>query len=333
VVALTGGLAAACVGGGPKGSEPVRFDAAARPPGAERFPNWPVDPAQAEALMRGHEYEVRLVERTQAGTSGAEKFRLWFDALGREIQFKVKRMPDDLDGINNAPRKEIAAYRVQALFLDPEDWVVPVTLARCATLEVWREYHSEAKAQVPGSHCVLIVASLWLEDVTVPETLHDEERFAVDPTYARFLADFNLFGYLVDHRDGRSGNILVSRDDARRQVFAIDNGIAFGPFPYNFFVPNWNVIRVAALRKEPVDRLRELERGDLDFLLVAQQLADGGGGHYRDAEPGPPLDADGGAVAGNGIVQLGLTRGEIDELWVRIQALLEHVDAGGIPLF
>jgi len=68
------------------------------------------------------------------------------------------------------------------------------------------------------------------------------------------MSNLNIFTYLVEHQDGREGNFLISRDD-RRQVFAIDNGVSFGePWPfYNWFVSNWNVLRVPAVWAETID--------------------------------------------------------------------------------
>jgi hypothetical protein len=250
------------------------------------------------------------------------------------VTVKAKRAPEDLDGINNAPRKELAAYALQRLFLDPEDYVVPSTAIRCVPLEVWREARdSTTPPQVPGTRCVLVNVSLWMKEVTVPEVLYDKERFLTDPTYARYLADFNLFTYLADHSDGRSGNFLVSTDEARRQVFAIDNGITFDPFWYNYFVPNWDALRVAALRRQSIERLRELREEDLDVLLVVQQLEEDGSGMLRTVPPGPPIDPEDGTSVKDGVVQFGLTDDEIEEVWERIEELLEDVDDGDIPLF
>jgi hypothetical protein len=313
----------------------VRFTAADRRAPAASYPNWPVPPEDAMAIMKGQAHDVRVAKRTQAGTGGAEKMKLWFDELKMNIDFKVKRVPPDLDGINNSPRRELAAFAVQRLFLDPPDYVVPTTVARCPPMEVWHALHEVDRPQLPDSSCMLVLAALWLDDVVVPEIVYDKERFLEDPVYARYLADFNLFTYMVDHRDGRSGNILVSGDPDRRQVFAIDNGVSFGPiWPfYNWFVPNWNVLRVAALRKRSVDRLRSIEREDLDRLLVVQELRNDGTGNYVDVKTSPPLNEDGGAAARDGIVQFGLTSGEIDDLWGRIQAVIDGVDEGEIPVF
>jgi hypothetical protein len=66
----------------------------------------------------------------------------------------------------------------------------------------------------------------------------------------------NLLTYLVEHEDGRAGNVLVSKAPEDRRVFAIDNGIAFGAIVKNWFVPNWNVIRHPAVPHLEIDRLR-----------------------------------------------------------------------------
>jgi hypothetical protein len=332
-VAAVVSVAAFACATGPKGLAPVHFTTPDTV--AASSPNWPVPPDRAMALMKSRGYNIRVVDRTLAGTSGAEKFTIWFDELEKEVDFKVKRVPPDLDGVNNSPRRELAAYAAQALFLDPADYVVPSTAARCPPIQRWRELHDGGEPQLPGSSCMLIVSALWLLDVTVPEVLYDKERFLADPVYARYLADFNLLTYLVDHRDGRKGNFLVSKGEGRRQVFAVDNGVSFGPtWPfYNWFVPNWNILRVAALREDSVNRLRRIRRADLDSFLVVQELHNDGTGHYVDVGPGPPLDAKGGAVARGGVVQFGLTDDEIEDLWDRIQEVIESVDGGDIPVF
>ncbi len=76
----------------------------------------------------------------------------------------------------------------------------------------------------------------------------------------------NLLTYLIDHRDGREGNFLMSTDPDDPRIFAIDNGIAFEGFPWNFFVPNWNKIRVPWLRADPIARLRALPPEEVDRL-------------------------------------------------------------------
>ena len=316
--------------------QPVHFSEAPSPDGAERFPHWPLPPFTDLEHLRLFEttpFEVRALDTSVGGTSGAYKANIAFPSLGADVKFKVKRIPRDLDGVNNAPRKELAAYVIQRLFLDPEDYVVPSTLVYCAPLEIWERNHPATEPTLGGTNCVLLAVSLWLKNVTLPDPLYDEQRFLTDPTYAYFLSNFNVFTYVIGHKDGREGNFLVSKDDARRQVFAIDNGSSFNPLGYNYFVPNWNVLRVAAVRKKTINRLRKLERGDLDFLEVAAQIEIGSDGAAHVVAPGESLDDDKGALREGNTVQFGLTEGEIDHVWERIERLIEDVDDGKVPVF
>jgi hypothetical protein len=140
---------------------------------------------------------------------------------------------------------------------------------------------------------------------------------------------------LIDHRDSRQGNFLVSKIPRRPQFFSIDNGISFNPWIINPLVRNWHRIRVPALRRESIDRLRQFQRQDLDFLAVVAQLEPDDEGVLRLVLPGPPEEPNSGVSVNEETltVQFGLTTTEIDKLWSRIQALLERVDAGELPLF
>jgi hypothetical protein len=318
---------------GPRDRSPVSFRESAPPHAEDLYPNWPAAPETAAELMTKDNPESRNVESAGGGTTGAERHTLYFPSADLEFDVKWKTVPRRLDGFNNSPRKELAAYAIQRVFLEPEDYVVPTSAIRCAPLERYRERQPLASATVKGTQCVLGVLSVWMKDVTVPDVLYDEERFRSDAQYAYFMSNLNLFTYLVDHRDGRGGNFLVSKDDGRRQVFAVDNGISFGPWVFNYFVPNWTNLRVAALRKESIERLRAIERADLDFLLVVVQLEANANGILRAAPPGAPFDPDDGVSVRDGTVQFGLTASEIDGIFERIEKLIDAVDAGHVPVF
>ena len=237
-----------------------------------------------------------------------------------------------LDGVNNSPRKEIAAYLVQKLVVDPEAYVVPPSVARCVPTSDFPDPKGHKITRLSGAQCELGVFSVWLQNVTLPDVLFDSERFARDPVYARHMATFNLVTYLLYHQDGRRGNFLVSKNDADRRVFAIDNGVAFSGVFYNWFVPNWKAIRVPALPPEGVERLRRIGKGDLDHLAVVAQLERGEDGIFRSVPHTAPIDEDDGARVEGGVVQFGLTDDEIEDLYERIEELLEDVDEGEIGL-
>jgi hypothetical protein len=308
------------------------------PQSDDPFPNWPLPPDRIEALLRKHDF--RLVSQAAAGggTTGAQRVSLHFASEDVTIPFKWKKMEGQwkpiygrLDGVNNAPRKELAAWLVQKLFLDPEDFVVPLTLAHAAPVG---NLGGKEKPTLAGTNSVLGVLTVWLEDITLPDPLLDNDRFNRDYTYAYYLSNLNLLTYLIKHHDGRPGNFLVSKNDARRQAFAIDNGVAFGGIFYNWFVDNWNSIRVPALRKDSIDRLRELREEDLEGLLgVVAQFELDENGLYQTVPPGKNLDDDDGVRIEDKVLQLGLTDDEIEDVWERIEELIEVVDVGEIPLF
>jgi hypothetical protein len=306
---------------GPRGRAPVRFQEAPAPSAHEPEPYRRLPPEQAYELLASAALELRSHKEAGGGTTGAEKHTVYFPSADVEMVTKWKDVPGRLDGVNNSPRKELAAYAIQRIFLTPEDYVVPAAVARCERIETYRERHQLASP------------SVWITSVTVPEVLYDEERFRADYQYAYFMSNFNLLTYLIKHRDGRDGNMLVSEDDSHRRVFSVDNGIAFGARVFNYFVPNWYKLRVAAVRKESVDRLRAIRREDLDFLAVVAQLEVDEEGMLRSVPPGAPFDPADGAVARGGSVQFGLTTSEIDDVYARIEALIEAVDEGRVPVF
>jgi hypothetical protein len=327
-------LALACASSlGPRDRKPVSFREAPSPHTEDLYPNWPEAPEEVAELMSKGPAESRGEQGAGGGTTGAERHTIYFPEADVEFDAKWKEVPGRLDGFNNSPRKELAVYAFQRVFLPPEDYVVPTSTIRCVLLESYRERHPSASPTVEGTQCVLGVLSVWMQHVTVPEVLYDEERFLSDPQYAYFMSNLNLLTYLVDHRDGRSGNFLVSEDDSRRQVFTVDNGISFGPWIFNYFVRNWTKLRVPAVRRGSIERLRRVRREDLDFLAVVEQFEVDEDGVLRPVPPGAPFDPDAGARVRAGAVQFGLTTSEIDDVYGRIESLIEAVDEGRVPVF
>ncbi|MGD8380978.1 MAG: hypothetical protein PVJ11_02440, partial [Syntrophobacterales bacterium] len=302
------------------------------------FPNWQFTPQELETKIyqRGVEgkLQAKEVERTARGTTGALVLINHDTVSGKDIKWKFKKnVPGWVDSFNTSPRKEIAAYNVQKFFLDPEDYVVPTALPVCISRDRFMKRGGYAAATLEGTDCVLGLASIWMKDVTVPDTLYDESRFLKDPTYAYFMSNFNLLTYLIQHRDNRVGQFLVSKDDKRRQVFSIDNGISFGFWPYNFFIQQWEDIHVPALRKNSIERLRKIQRQDLNFLAVIVQFELDQNGVLQPKPVGKNLDPKVGAKYKDGILQYGLSKAEIDALWDRIQHVIAEVDAGNIQVF
>jgi len=333
VVLLLAASLAACATAQPAR---VRFAQSSFVRSSWEFANWPVEPLQAALLMQQAPYQVLSVASAGAGTTRPEKDDLLFPETGDKFSVKAKRVPGDLDGINNSPRKELAAWQLQMLFLDTVDFTVPATVLRCVPVEEWEERRDREDPVVPGTKCILQELSIWMENVTVPDELYEEERFLDDFNYAYHLANFNILAYLINLRDNRKGNVLVSKDDSNRHVFAVDNGVAFDTIWYNWIYPPtyaWREIRVPALPRKSVDRLRKLRREDLDFLMVVCQLEADPDGILKVVLPQAPIDPNRGTRRDGTNVQFGLTATEVDAVWQRIEKLIERVDAGEIALF
>ena len=316
----------------------LQFKEAPSPSVKGEFPNWQLSPQELETVIYKRavagELHGEKAKRTAHGTTGALVVVTHDEASGKDIKWKFKKnVPGWVDSFNTSPRKEIAAYEVQKFFLDPEDYVVPTTLPICVPRERHLKLAGYAAPTLEGTDCILGLASIWMENVTVPDTLYDESRFLEDPTYAYYMSNFNILTYLIEHRDPRMGQFLVSKDDKRRQVFSIDNGISFGFWPYNFFIPQWAEIRLPALRKDSIERFRKIQRQDLDFLGVIAQLELDENLVLKPVPVGENFDPTKGAKYKDGTLQFGLTTSEIDDLWERIQSLIAEVDSGKIQVF
>jgi hypothetical protein len=315
----------------------VRFSGSVPNRSDQDYANWPVEPLKAALLMQKAKYEVLSVEPAGSGTTRPEKAEILFPETGDKFYVKGKLVPSSLDGINNSPRKELAAWQLQALFLDPVDFVVPATVLRCIPLQRWRDNHDgKGTPIIPGTKCMLSDVTIWMENVTVPDELYEEERFLDDLNYAYHLANFNIFAYLINLRDNRKGNVLVSKDADNRRVFAVDNGVSFGTIWYNWVYPptySWRQISVPALPKKSIDRLRKVRPEDLDFLMVVSQLEADADGMLHTVKADAPIDPDRGAQREGTTVQFGLTEDEVEDVWERIEDLIERVDEGEIALF
>ena len=310
--------------------------------------HWPLPPGELEERLASEDFEVLEVAGGVGGVSGVKKLRIRMANDGRELTVKWKKAPiGNADGWNNTPRKEIAAYEIQKWFLDPGDYVVPTVTTRCIRPEHYAPIEQEQARHPPraprlgrlrthtvaGTRCALGAVMIWIDAVTVPGELHDADRFREDPLYARHLADFNLLTYLIDHEDGRPGNFLVSELEEQRRVFTIDNGMTFGAKVKNFMVPNWNEIRVPALRKQSADRLREIGDEHYDALGVLAEMRVDETGVLKPVSPGENAAPNAGVRVAPGWIQLGLKKQEIDALRRRVDRLLDRVNEGKLVTF
>ena len=150
----------------------------------------------------------------------------------------------------------------------------------------------------------------------MPDPDFDPGRFSHDPAYARRLANANLLTYLIDNRDSRGTNLLISTDPANPQVFSVDNGIAFGGVVYNFFRWHIDEIRVGGLPRQAIDRLRRVTAGDLARLGALGQLEADSAGVLCHVTPSFDYVPSAGVRLAQGVIQYGLTD-ERRSIWWR----------------
>lgn len=250
---------------------------------------------------------------------------------GAAIRAKWKPVGRGGDGFNNEPRYELAAYRLQKLFLDEPDYVVPPVVLRSMPLEAYEELRPGARPTLSNTSSVLFLLSYWVENVTNLEPFQDM-LFELDPVYARHWGNVNLLTHLIDHKDQNIGNILVSLDVSNRRVFSVDNDVAFRS-DVSEQGDRWRRLQVDRLPGVTIERLRSLGREDLEGALGVVAEFEVVGDHLMPVPIGPNLDPGRGVRVRDGRVQFGLTDREIRDLERRIERLLEEVDEGRIATF
>ncbi|HSN73046.1 MAG TPA: hypothetical protein VLT59_16140, partial [Steroidobacteraceae bacterium] len=187
-------------------------------------------------------------------------------ADGTEMTLKIRPAAPGASEFNNEPRYELAAYRLQPLFLDQDDYVVPPTALRMLPRSVLTTYSPNVRPTFRDADQVLVVLQYWMENVEGQRDILDPARFAAEPEYARRMGNFNLLTYAIKHGDSNFGNVLISTDPAEPRAWAVDNGVAFEAAESDRG-NIWSQIRVDWVPDVAVIRLRELDRARLEEKL------------------------------------------------------------------
>lgn len=247
------------------------------------------------------------------------------------INVKIKKAARGGEALNNQPRYEIAAYKIQELFLDTCEYVVPPTLGRGFTLEEFNVLEKESEPTFKNTKMVFCDVQFWLDNVT-NDNVFDEDRFEQDSLYARHIGNLNIFTYLIRHSDSNEGNFLISKNPNNPRVFAVDNGLAFGD-AISQRGYEWRNLRVDKLPEKTIQRLKNITLEDLKnhLSVVAQfRIEDG----LLIPEPKTKaINKNKGVRLKDDTLQFGLTEREIQEVYWRLEDLLEKVESGRIETF
>jgi hypothetical protein len=289
----------------------------------------PVD--SIERLLRHEPFEILDKRGSRFEGDRTSRAALTY-ADGTMLAVKWAPAPPGGDAFNNSPRHETAAYELQKMFLDDSEIVVPPTVIRAVPLPWYRDLDPAAEATFGGTTSTIVALQYWLNGVT-PHGFWDPDRFERDLTYARHLANFNILTYLIRHGDANVGNFLIAESPLNPRVFSVDNGVAFRSRDSDRS-DEWRLLRVRRLPASTVARLRAITEADLIRRLeTVAQFRVVEGGELERAERGPNLRPDRGIRRHEDLIQLGLTRREIGDVWRRLQHLLREVDRGRIELF
>lgn len=301
----------------------------------------PVAPAAAQDLNLL--YPVAEIERRLA----SEPFRIADWRGSRRPEDRTQRValifedsvimaakwataPHNGGEFNNQPRYEAAAYAIQKLFLEEDEYVVPPTVLRAVPLDFLRQQVPDAEPtfnDAPGS--ALVALQYWLIGVT-PDRYWEPERARADTVYARYIGNFNILTYVIRHSDANVGNYLISTSVDRPRVFSVDNGIAFAGNESNRGT-YWRELNVERLPRSTLERLAKVTRAQLDQALGVLAEWDIRDGELVPVPPGKNLRHNQGVRRRDGKVQIGLTSNEIGGVEARILELLRL--ANGRELF
>lgn len=159
--------------------------------------NLPSSPARLIDRLQNDDFVVASADAAGGGVMGAKKLGLVFPKDEFAIDVKWKAAPAGGDGWNNSPRREIGAYAVQELFLDPDHYPVPPVVARGISLDDYGVVDKDATPNIEGTRCVFGGMAAWPENVARPEHAFDPKRFSADERYAFHFANLNLLAYLI----------------------------------------------------------------------------------------------------------------------------------------
>ena len=292
-------------------------------------PHYPLPQAEIERRLADDPFQIAGMADNRWEGDRTQRTALRFGD-GAVLPVKWARAAEGGFALNNQPAYELAAYRLQGLFLDRADWVVPPTVLRIMPLRVYRQLDPELQPTFDGTSSVLVVLQVWLDGVTAFDG-PDAARLD-DEAYATRLAYLNVLTFLIRHADSNHGNVLVAKDGEPR-MFAVDNGVAFGSpdSPRGTF---WKELHARRFPAELVTRLRAIDRAALHrTLAVVAQLREREDGRLEHVAPGPRRAPNRSVDFHEGVVQIGLTDREIDGVWTRLQELIRRVDAGEITTY
>ncbi len=288
--------------------------------------------AELDALLAAPEFRILNARKSRPKIEADVTLRGDVE-FGDAPAVHVKIRPAERGGgtFNNEPRYELAAYRLQFLFLDPADYVVPPTALIVVPQERLARF-SDAKPTFRAADDVLCVVQAWLAGVTNPADVFEPEKFDADPEYARQIGNLNVLTVAIKHIDSNRGNFLRSAGDRPPRFFSVDNGVAFDS-ERSDRGEAWSKLRVDRLPAKVIDRLRQIDESTLTRELAVLGEWRAIDGRLVKQPLGENLNESRGVRYKDDRIQLGLSRREIRNISRRIERIVKQVDAGKLSTF
>ncbi|MFO0618511.1 MAG: hypothetical protein U0414_38315 [Polyangiaceae bacterium] len=146
-----------------------------------------------EAWLGSGSYAIRDAN-FDAGTSMYELTLVLPNGASTRVSFK--RAPDGLDSANDHPRRQLAAYELQKLFLDPVDYVIAPTVFACVPIET---DGAALPGLVPhdGVDCAFGILSMK-DPASTTGGFGEPGRGASDPAVRADAREIDLLSALLD---------------------------------------------------------------------------------------------------------------------------------------
>lgn len=142
----------------------------------------------------------------------------------------------------------------------------------------------------------------------------------------------NILSYLIKHKDSNVGNFLISTDPKNPRVFAVDNSLAFSSLESNRGTA-WQKVRVKRLPKKTIERLKLITKIDLEHALSVVAQFEVHNGQLVSVDFTENLNEKKGIRRSDRIIQFGITKREIGNVFKRMQNLIKKVESGKIKTF
>jgi hypothetical protein len=288
---------------------------------------------EIERMLDNDPFIVTAAATSRPKAKGDITLKAQISFAGREpLTVKLRKAEPGADVFNNVPRYDLAAYELQKVYLDPPEFVVPPTALRMVPLDEFRKFQADVQPTFPGADEAVAVVQYWLHDIEVIADVLDPATFETDAVYARHIGQLNILTYLIRHRDSNAGNFLIGKQSPGARVFSIDHGVAFASIDGDRGML-WQDLRVKKLPADAIARLRKVTHEDLDArlgVLVQWKLEQG---RYVQVPNGANTAAYRGVRRSGEMLQMGLTKPEIADVYRQMQRLLAKVDSGAISTF